>query len=34
METLPEYALELKNGEKLVSLDSMVGYRHLGSIRK
>jgi hypothetical protein len=28
METLPEYALELERGEKVVSFDIQVGYRH------
>jgi hypothetical protein len=29
METLPEYALELERGEKMVSFDIQAGYRHL-----
>jgi hypothetical protein len=28
METLPEYALELEHGEKMVSFDIQAGYRH------
>jgi hypothetical protein len=28
METLPEYALELERGEKMVSFDIQAGYRH------
>jgi hypothetical protein len=30
METLPEYALELERGEKMVSFDIQAGYRHFG----
>jgi hypothetical protein len=28
METLPEYALEMEHGDKMVSFDIQAGYRH------